>query len=546
MARTIRLRPWQKDALEKFRTTERSDFLAVATPGAGKTTFALTAVAQELTAYPHRRVVVVAPTAHLKLQWARAAAKLGIHLEASWASADPWPRDMHGVVVTYQQVAADPRQLRGPSDDAIVVLDEVHHAGTDRAWGDSVAHAFENAARRLSLSGTPFRSDINPIPFVTYTWEEAVADYTYGYGEALRDGRVVRPVLFPRVDGEMEWAAPDGAILSATFQDELDRVAASQRLRTALSLGGQWLPEVLSRADATLAEVRTSHPDAGGLVIATDVDHAHGIARLLRERFGRSVTVATSDDPDASSKIAAFAEDDTEWIVAVRMVSEGVDIPRLRVGVWATTTVTELFFRQAVGRLVRWTPGLRRQRAFLYLPDDIRLRVFAASIAEARTHALKRRKEDQDLLREEGMLDEVVAERDEQMSLFEALSATATTSHEPGLLDADMDDDIEPDGILADGPEIMLAPPPPPLASMMAQDGDAPGGLPQVSRSERKKELRQANSDRVQLICRLTGMEARRVNASLNEHARITSINDATLPQLERRLAEADAWLSRA
>jgi superfamily II DNA or RNA helicase len=547
--RTLRLRPWQHEALTLLERHHGRDFLAVATPGAGKTTFALTAIAQDLTRYPHRRVIVVAPTSHLKLQWAEAAAQLGIHLESSWSSSDPWPRDMHGVVVTYQQVAADPQPLRGPADDAIVVLDEVHHAGTERAWGDSVAHAFENAARRLSLSGTPFRSDINPIPFVTYTWEEAVADYTYGYGEALRDGRVVRPVLFPRVDGEMEWTAPDGAVLSATFQDELDRTRASQRLRTALSLDGQWLPEVLARADATLREIRQTHPTAGGLVIATDMEHAHGIAKLLRERFGRSVTVATSDDPQASSKIKAFGTDDSEWIVAVRMVSEGVDIPRLRVGVWATTTVTELFFRQAVGRLVRWTPGLRRQRAFFYLPDDMRLRGFAVGIAEARTHALRRRKEDEELLRDEGMLDELPSDRDEQMSLFEALSSTATSDHEPGLLDDDMDDDEELDDGLATGPEIMLAPPPPPLARLDADGTDADGAgdvAHGISRSQRKKELRQANSDRVQLICRLTGIEARRVNAQLNEVSRIQSINDATLHQLERRLSEADDWLARA
>jgi superfamily II DNA or RNA helicase len=66
--RTVRLRPWQKAALDRFVAAETRDFLAVATPGAGKTTFALTAARHELAAHP-ARLIVVAPTAHLKLQW---------------------------------------------------------------------------------------------------------------------------------------------------------------------------------------------------------------------------------------------------------------------------------------------------------------------------------------------------------------------------------------------------------------------------------------------------------------------------------------------
>ena len=544
MPTTFPLRPWQHDALTLLERARDRDFLTVATPGAGKTTFAVTAVARDLMQHPHRRVVVVAPTSHLKLQWTESAADKGLHLEPAWSSSDPWPRDMHGVVVTYQQVAADPRALRGPADDAYVVLDEIHHAGAERAWGDAIAHAFEPAARRLSLSGTPFRSDTNPIPFVTYEFDEARADYTYGYDDALRDGRVVRPVLFPRVDGEMEWSAPDGSLHAATFQDQLDRTLSSQRLRTALSLEGQWLPEVLTRADATLAEVRRTHPDAGGLVIATDVDHAIGVGRLLRERFGRRVTVATSEDPDASERIAKFAATDEEWIVAVRMVSEGVDIRRLRIGVWATTTVTELFFRQAVGRLVRWTPGLRRQRSFFYLPDDPRLRTFAATIREERTHALRRRQEAEDGP-DEGLLDEVpTGGPDEQMSLFAAISATATDDrdHHGGLVADEVADEPDHDQVVATGPTIQLAPPPPPLARL-ATDGDDDEG---ISRASRKRELRRSNSDRVTLICQLTGLDAKLVNSRLNAAARVTSVAEATLQQLERRLAEADDWLARA
>jgi superfamily II DNA or RNA helicase len=539
--RSLRLRRWQKEALDRFEHQARRDFLAVATPGAGKTTFALTAAVRDLGRHPHRRLVVVAPTQHLKHQWATAAANFGLHLEPEWASADPFPVDMHGVVVTYQQVAAQPRPLRGPSDDAFVVLDEVHHAGTERAWGDGVFQAFELAAHRLSLSGTPFRSDQNPIPFVAYDFEEAVADYVYGYGEALKDGGVVRPVFFPRINGHMEWSTPEGDIVSATFDDHLDRTLASQRLRTALSPDGEWLPTVLDQAHTQLLRLRETQPEAGGLVIAMDVDHARAVAKLLKARQGVEAVVATSDDPLASEKIADFAASRAPWIVAVRMVSEGVDVPRLRVGVYATNTMTELFFRQAVGRLVRWSGGLRRQKAFMFIPDDVRLRTFATQIAEQRTHSLKRREDegDQNPL---DLLDQLPPDGEDQLSLFAAISSTAVVDHDPSSIF----DDHHPEDLVHDPAhedfslEIELAPPP-----LRGSDGREAGTTLTVPRTQRKRELRQANTDRVRMLTHLTGESPEVINGRLNREAGITSIAQATVRDLERRLRAADTWIDK-
>ncbi|HEY4331945.1 MAG TPA: DEAD/DEAH box helicase family protein, partial [Ilumatobacteraceae bacterium] len=355
----LRLRPWQRAAFDKFvadpSAEDGGSFLAVATPGAGKTTFAL-ACARWALAQERRRLVIVAPTSHLKVQWSLAAHRLGLQLDPEWSPAGGIAKDVHGIVTTFQQVATGDTAnvLRGVANDAFVILDELHHAGDEKAWGDAVRLAFSTAHRRLCLSGTPFRSDTASIPFVHYEDGQATADYEYGYGDALRDGGVVRPVYFPRIDGNMEWSAPDGAVLSASFQDELGRDGMSQRLRAALSLEGEWLPHVLEQGHERLMYLRDSQPEAGGLVIAMDQEHAQGIARLIRRRFGVSADVVISDDPGASKKITAFADSDAPWLVSVRMVSEGVDIPRLRVGVYASTVSTELFFRQAVGRFVRW------------------------------------------------------------------------------------------------------------------------------------------------------------------------------------------------
>ena len=540
MARTVTLRPWQKAALERLAASPSPDFLAVATPGAGKTTFALTAARQALAEHPARRLLVVVPTAHLKLQWARAAAAFDLHLDPMWSAADgSLPGDMHGVVTTYQQVSGCSDVLRPLATDAFVVFDELHHAADDRAWGDAVRTAFEPAARRLALSGTPFRSDTHSIPFVRYRLDEAEADYEYGYGDALADGGVVRPVYFPRIDGMMEWSAPDGSIHAHSFDDPLDAAKAGQRLRTAYSLDGEWLPHVLRQAHEQLLGIRERQPDAGGLVIATDQDHAKGIARLLRDRFKVRAVVATSDDPEASTHISRFAASADPWIVAVRMVSEGVDIPRLRVGVFATTTTTELFFRQAVGRLVRWTRGVKGQKSFLYIPDEPRLRARAFAIAEQRRHSL--RHEDRVLGRvpEGSELDELPP--DDLFSQFEAISAVPLgDGSEPDWV---LDDDgfFEP-ASAADAAELTIPLPPLP-AGGRAEPSSAPDGR---TLREHKEALREANAARSRLIARHTGQTHAAVNAELNRVSGVRKVSEATVQQLEKRLEKADAWLRQA
>ncbi len=536
MSRSVRLRPWQHAALARFTESSSPDFLAVATPGAGKTTFALAALRTILAQQP-ARVVVVAPTAHLKIQWAEAAARLGLHLDPAWnVGAGGLPPDMHGIVTTYQGVATSAPQLQTLARGAYVVLDEVHHAGEDRAWGESLRLAFGASARRLSLSGTPFRSDTRAIPFMRYVADEAVPDFEYGYDHALRDRRVVRPVYFPRTGGEMEWVASGGEVLTASFDDPLTRELANQRLRTALSLDGEWLPAVLDDAVARLRAVRATHPDAGGLVIAIDQEHARGIADLLRRRFHIEATVVTSDDPTASSRIGGFANGAGEWLVAVRMVSEGVDIPRLRVGVYATVTTTDLFFRQAVGRFVRWLPGLRDQRAWLFLPDDPRLRVRAAEIAEQRRHSLRRpvRGDDEDAA---AALALERPDDGEQLSMFTALSAVATGAPAEGG-DAAAWDEPLPDDPAEDqesGIDVELAPPPPLLGTL---DGASDG----ATRRQAKDRLRLANADAARQLVRSTDLTHAQVNLELNRLAGIRRIDDATVEQLQRRLEHANRW----
>ncbi len=537
MTRAVRLRRWQKRALDALEAHDKPDFMAVATPGAGKTTFALTAAVRHLGRHRGARLVVVVPTSHLKIQWSDNASEFGLHLDPSWSSKQgSLPDDVHGIVVTYQQVASSARALRKVTRGAFVIFDEIHHAGDERAWGEGLRVAFEPADRRLLISGTPFRSDQNTIPFVSYDFDEATADFTYGYADALTDGGVVRPVYFPRIGGDMEWTAPDGSLHRASFDDHLDKTLMSQRLRTALSPDGEWLRTVLSEAHEQLSRARERHPDAGGLVIATDVEHARAIAKLIHHRTGVEPIVATSEDDDASSRIADFAAGTAPWIVAVRMVSEGVDIPRLRVGVFATTTTTELFFRQAVGRLVRFRRGQGAQKAWMFLPDDPRLRLLAAKIAEDRTHSLKRRPERDPA--DDAQLD-AVPTGEEQMSLFQALAATPSGggAHLGELLRLEEHVDLE-DTSADDDPALVLELMPPPLANGSIV-------MTPTRRIDRAK-LRKDNADRVQMLSHLTGRGHRELNAELNKLSGITAIGEASVAQLSKRLSAADRLIAKA
>lgn len=389
-----RLRAWQAEALTRYFETSPRDFLAVATPGAGKTTFALTLASELLNTRVIDRLTVVAPTEHLKTQWAQAAAKVGIALDPHYSPGTRSSKDFRGIAVTYAGVASNPQahRLRVERQRTLVILDEVHHAGDALAWGDAVREAFEPARRRLCLTGTPFRSDVNPIPFVNYVHEadgglRSAADYTYGYAEALAD-HVVRPVLFMAYSGTMQWRTSAGDEISARLGEPLTKDLAAQALRTALHPEGSWIPAVLAAADTRLTEVRRHVPDAGGLVIASDQESARAYAKILQGIAGEKPVVVLSDEKAASKKIATFAEGGQRWMVAVRMVSEGVDVPRLAVGVYATTTATPLFFAQAIGRFVR--ARKRGETASVFLPSVDNVLSYAAEMEVERDHVLRR------------------------------------------------------------------------------------------------------------------------------------------------------------
>jgi superfamily II DNA or RNA helicase len=425
------LRGWQRHAVAEYFKANKRDFLVVATPGAGKTAYALTVARELLDRREIASITIVTPTEHLKFQWAQAAARFGIAIDSAYTNAQgPVGADFRGVAVTYAQVAAHPALHRQRTEGrrSLVIFDEIHHAGDALSWGEAVREAFEPARRRLALTGTPFRSDANPIPFVTYVPEadgvkRSASDFVYGYGPALADG-VVRPVIFLAYSGEMAWRTRAGDELTATLGTPMTREQVAQAWRTALDPGGEWIERVLEAADRRLTEVRREIPDAAGLVIASDHETARAYAALVRRVSGTRPVVVLSDDPTASKKIAKFASSADRWMVAVRMVSEGVDVPRLAVGVYATSVSTALFFAQAVGRFVR--ARRRGETASVFVPSVPVLLGFAAELEAERDHVIAHLERDADDEMAEANRTRDTPDTPLDGNKFEALKASAT------------------------------------------------------------------------------------------------------------------------
>lgn len=387
-----RLRHWQQEAFDSFMATMPRDFLAVATPGAGKTTFALTLAAELRERRAIDRIIVVVPTEHLKHQWSDAAKRFGLSLDAGFTNSSAVNPAYDGIAVTYAQVGMHPYKHHAVASArrTLVILDEIHHAGDAKSWGDGVREAYNDVEHRLALTGTPFRSDDSAIPFVTYTEDGeghlvSQADYTYGYSHALADG-VVRPVVFLAYSGEAQWKDSAGEEYSARLGEPLSPEQTARAWKTALDPKGEWIAAVLRAAHTRLGKIRANMPDAGGLVIASDTATARAYAKILERLSSTPVTVVLSDEPGSSARIDEFSASTDEWMVAVRMVSEGVDVPRLAVGVYATSASTPLFFAQAIGRFVRSRmPG---ESASVFLPSVPVLLRLAEEMEVSRDHVL--------------------------------------------------------------------------------------------------------------------------------------------------------------
>ena len=352
-----------------------------------------------------------------------------------------------------------------------------------------------------------------------------IPDVSYTYADAVRDG-ICRPVVFVPYDGALSWQSGDEVIESSFADSELSGREASRRYRTAISTElADGLPRILRAADERLTEVRASgHKDAGGLVVTADGGHARRVAAVLKEITGRVPVVVVHTDARAAWPPRAFGAGRERWIVAVNMVSEGVDIPRLRVGVYATAAKTPLMFRQIVGRFVRTLAGRPAEHSYLFLPADRLLRSHAAEVETELRHVLRAPPEGDGL----GLLDEPPARRESERAEPEAFLA--------------LNADVAPQLALFSG-----GPPPPVAAAARPAAAFPPAVAPEPEEPvfRRRRRLRDKRTGLVRTLAGMDGRTYREINTWLNRQTKVDSVDAATVEQLERSIELLQAELDR-
>lgn len=407
----MKLRPWQGEALSKamnWLTGSAGDkrFLINAAPGAGKTIAACTIAKSLIDADRIDRVVVIAPRVEVVRQWkddfklvtGRYMGKvtgghedIEIDVCATWAA-------VQGLQDAFQEVCRSSRVL--------VICDEHHHAAVEAAWGDGAGSAFAEAQFVIVLTGTPIRSDGRKSVWMAYDDTGRIhhpedGSYTLSYGEAVDLG-YCRPATFHRHEGLFTVDLDDGEQVRvssgkpASLTPTLKRIPGLQRALNFYRLActpqyeadgvtprsDGYQGTMIEWASAKLDDLRNRMSKAGGLVIAPTIGMAEYMVDLIERMEGERPALVHSQMANSDGKIEAFRHTEKRWIVSVAMISEGVDIARLRVLIYLPSALTELAFRQAIGRVVRTAGPDDDTRAYVVMPSFDLLEEYARRVEE--------------------------------------------------------------------------------------------------------------------------------------------------------------------
>lgn len=372
------LRRWQIEAFDTLTDWEdsrgkRKAFTAAVTMGAGKTRFGMQ-VANYYLEHPRLRIqqaIVAVPSHQIAQQWLQEANEQGVAIQ----------------VFTYHWIFNNQDAFERLFNEKTAFLcDEIHHAGEHKSWGEMLRVRAKNAARYIMLTGTPFRDDECKLPYVRYVKHELQPDYMYSYGDALADG-YVRPLTFIPYDAEGQWNIND-ALAHGTFGDEYKPAEIQRLLNTVIATNTAFMATMINNAHQRLMAARNGMPDAGGIVICRDQEHARQMKRLVQKITHTNPILAISDDKNSDKHLQGFKEGTDHWLIVVGKGKEGLDIPRLRVGVWATNVTRRLTFLQFIGRVVRQR-GNGHEPAYIYLPAHPSLIQYAYEVDKMVTHTLE-------------------------------------------------------------------------------------------------------------------------------------------------------------
>lgn len=378
----MKMRRWQAEciaqALKKYDAGQ-SHFLCLATPGAGKTLMAATLASKLLESRKIDLVICFAPSTIV-------AEDFRIELETRTRCRMDGLLGSKGCSLTYQSMLNLPESFWTllKQQRVLVIFDEIHHCAGHtlehaNAWGQKIIQNIQGKATyTMALTGTPWRSDKVPIALSRYSHQGQIQrDYQYGLARAVAD-KVCRP---PRI------IAIDNDRITVTGPKE-ERYTSFQALLQASICSYQDLLEndrlivyLLRQSSQKLKLIRRGQANAGGLIVAASVEHAHKIQSLLSSQLGEQAQIATYVQEDAHRTINDFRNSRDKWIISVGMISEGTNIPRLRVCCHLTRVKTELHFRQVLGRILR-ADADDQEESFLYMPAEPSLVEYAHRVAD--------------------------------------------------------------------------------------------------------------------------------------------------------------------
>ncbi|HHA1898346.1 MULTISPECIES: DEAD/DEAH box helicase [Enterobacteriaceae] len=378
------LREWQKEcseaALEKYQSGS-PHFLCLASPGAGKTVMAAEVARKMLELKLVDLILCFAPSSVVV---ASIESTFSHILQRNFNGG----LGAIGAAYTYHSLMYFDKSFWKSLQmhRVLVIFDEIHHCSGDsldnaNVWGGEILSQVQQCASySLALTGTPWRTDSTPIVLSNYTDPdgEICCDYVYGLHEAIVDGVCRKPKIALINSNNLVYSSKDNVQFFGSITDFLSETVASYQSII-------WHPEamkyVLEAGCKKLNEIRKVNSDAGGLVVASSVEHAYKLLNILEKEFDQTAIIVTYHDRDALAKIGYYRQSTTEWIVSVGMISEGTDIPRLQVCCHLSSVKTELYFRQVLGRILRVNQS-ENQEAWLFTMATNELTLFSNRLAE--------------------------------------------------------------------------------------------------------------------------------------------------------------------
>ncbi|MBK4694002.1 DEAD/DEAH box helicase family protein, partial [Enterobacter cloacae] len=378
------LREWQKEcseaALEKYQSGS-PHFLCLASPGAGKTVMAAEVARKMLELKLVDLILCFAPSSVVV---ASIESTFSHILQRNFNGG----LGAVGAAYTYHSLMYFDKSFWKSLQmhRVLVIFDEIHHCSGDsldnaNVWGGEILSQVQQCASySLALTGTPWRTDSTPIVLSNYTDPdgEICCDYVYGLHEAIVDGVCRKPKIALINSNNLVYSSKDNVQFFGSITDFLSETVASYQSII-------WHPEamkyVLEAGCKKLNEIRKVNSDAGGLVVASSVEHAYKLLNILEKEFDQTAIIVTYHDRDALAKIGYYRQSTTEWIVSVGMISEGTDIPRLQVCCHLSSVKTELYFRQVLGRILRVNQS-ENQEAWLFTMATNELTLFSNRLAE--------------------------------------------------------------------------------------------------------------------------------------------------------------------